>query len=159
MEKWARDNHKMLLISGMDVHYPAEGMDGAMWALMIRAAHQEWLSISERYTRMHRSRRAAGSFTGRPPWGYRIGPGVNAKGQPIKTLIPTDEARQYVPAIFEKVIGGMSLRHLADWLDEQGVKPMGVKGTAGRWGETSLCQLVRNPVYSGRRKNAKAAPT
>lgn len=22
MEKWARDNHKMLLISGMDVHYP-----------------------------------------------------------------------------------------------------------------------------------------
>jgi hypothetical protein len=60
-----------------------------------------------------------------------------------------------VPAIFEKVIGGMSLRHLADWLDAQGVKPMGVKGKAGRWGETSLSQLVRNPVYSGRRKNAK----
>jgi hypothetical protein len=59
----------------------------------IRRAHQEWLSISERYTRMHRSRRAAGSFTGRPPWGYRIGPGVNAKGLPIKTLIPTEEVR------------------------------------------------------------------
>lgn len=32
---------------------------------------------------------------------------------------------------------------------------MGVKGKAGRWGETSLSQLVRNPAYSGRRKNAK----
>ena len=102
----------MLLISGMDVDCPAEGMDGAMWDLMIRAAHQEWLSISERYTRMYSYKRQVGSFAGRPPWGYRIGPGVNAKGQPVKTLIPTDEARRWVPAVFAKVIGGMSLRHL-----------------------------------------------
>jgi hypothetical protein len=143
-------------------------------------AHQEWLGIRERYVRMQDYKRSIGSLTGRVAWGYRIAPGTNALGQPIKTLVPTGEARAYVPAIFERVIAGQPLRVVAEWLDLHGVKPQAVitheiRQAEGKpcgkacyctddqgipldtvtkpgWAETSLGQMIRNSVYSGRRQ-------
>jgi len=93
MEEWAREHGKSLLISSAEVRFPSEGAEGAMWDMYVRMAHQEWLGIRERYVRMQSFKRSIGSLVGRAPWGYRIGPGTNAYGQPIKTLVPTDDGR------------------------------------------------------------------
>jgi Recombinase len=130
-------------------------MEGAMWDMHIRMAHAEWLAIRERYVRSQAYLRARGSLVGKAPRFYRIGPGHNAAGEPVKTLLPTAEGRKYVPAIFAKVIAGMALVAIAAWLDSEGVKPVAEgRNKSGIWSEWSLSRLIRNPVYSGTRKAA-----
>jgi DNA invertase Pin-like site-specific DNA recombinase len=148
MEAWAREHDKQLLISSAEVRFPSEGNEGGMWDLYLRMAHQERLAIQERYGRMQRHKIATESLVGRPPWGYEVGPGLNDYGQPIKTIVPTEDGRRWVPAIYEKIIGGMSLMDAAVWLTLHGVKPTG----GYEWSQTSLSQMIHNPVYTGTRR-------
>lgn len=161
LEQWAREHGKKLMIAGAGVQFPSEGTEGIQWDLMLRIAHQEWLAISERYTRMQRTRREAGSVVGRPPWGFAIvcagcGEAV-PKGKSCcagrKVLVPTAEGRRYVPTIYRMAVDGKSLREIAAWLDAEGVAPM--SGT--RWNEGVIGKrLLANPAYHGQRRGALA---
>lgn len=95
---------------------------------------------------------AAGAWRGKPPWGF------TAQGADrSKRLVPADEAREYVPEIFRRVIAGRSLAQVCRWLEAEGVAPAGIageredgRGKSGQWWPRSLGQLVRNPAYMGR---------
>lgn len=145
LENWAREHGKVLLIASTGVRFPAEGRDGIAWDMYLRLAHEEWLSISERYTRMQRNRREHGSAIGRPAWGYEI-----AKTEGRKLFVPTDDGRMYVPQIFARIIDGQSIRQLAAWLTAEGVSPE--RGNAV-WSESWINGMVRNPIYRGERRN------
>jgi len=94
--------------------------------------------------------RANGALDNRTPWGFTSeGPKYERR------LVPTAEAREYVPQIYRRVIAGESLARIARWLEGEGVRPAGVakasseRGKSGKWWPRSVGQLVRNPVYMG----------
>jgi hypothetical protein len=127
-------------------------VDGIQWDMMLRLAHQEWLNISERYSRMQRTLRARGSVVGSIPWGMRIEPGFNDKGEPVKVFTPTVAGRKYIPEIFSRIIARESLRDVAAWLASEGVvRDSRIDG--GAWSEMNVSHIIRNPVYYGRRRN------
>jgi hypothetical protein len=58
-----------------------------------------------------------------------------------RRLIPTDEAREYVPQIYAQVIAGRSLAQVCRYLESEGVAPVGIakdredgRGKSGMWG-------------------------
>ena len=111
--------------------------------------------ISEGVLASHERIRKNGALIGYAPWGYIIDGEKYAK-----TLVPTEVCRTYAPQIFARKIAGQSLRTICEWLDAEGVPP--VRGT--RWNEGSLCQIIRNMTYAGRRQdegpaNADGKPT
>jgi DNA invertase Pin-like site-specific DNA recombinase len=118
-------------------------MSDVMLALAATAARGESKRKSERIRIKQDALRAAGSVTGRPPWGYKISP----RGE-LKIFVPTAEGRKYVPAIFQMAIDGKSLRDIATWLTDQ--------GAGGKvWHEHYVSlRLIKNPVYYGQRRNA-----
>jgi DNA invertase Pin-like site-specific DNA recombinase len=145
MKAWAREHCKSLLISSASARFPSEGTDGIIWDTMIRVAHAEWLATQERYLRMQRTLREKGSAVGRAPWGFEI-----AKVDDRKLFVPTDLGRKYIPAIFERVIAGESLRSIAQWLDSEGVPT--IRG--GRWNQGWIAnRLIKNRLYMGDRVN------
>jgi DNA invertase Pin-like site-specific DNA recombinase len=95
---------------------------------------------------------ANGALWGRTPWGF-----TSAGPKYARRLVPTDEAREYVPQIYARVIGGQSLAQVCRWLESEHVAPMGIasdrstRGKRGQWWPRSLGQLIRNPVYMGLR--------
>jgi DNA invertase Pin-like site-specific DNA recombinase len=142
IKAWARREHKQILISSAAARFPAEGTDGIIWDTMIRVARAEWLATQERYTRMHRTRKAQGSILGRAPWGYRI-----VKRDGVKVFEPTPEGRIWVPRIFDAAVSGMTSRQIAEMLDSAGVKPT----RGGKWHEGFIVnKLLRNTTYYGK---------
>ncbi len=145
IEKWAHEHRKKLLtVDGLV--FPCEGADGIRWDVTKRIAHEEWLKASERYRRMQGYLRDAGKLTGRPPFGYEVVPAEGGH----KTIAPTVEGREYVPQIFARVIAGDSLATVAEWLNSEGVRPLG----GDSWWPKSLGQMIRNPTYMGHRADA-----
>jgi DNA invertase Pin-like site-specific DNA recombinase len=99
--------------------------------------------ISEQVKQAQDRIRANNGLFGQIPWGYEItGPKY------AKTIVPTDECREYVPLIFERCIAGDSLRTIATWLDSEGV--LTAKGNH-RWNEAVVRGIIRNRTYAGRR--------
>ena len=96
---------------------------------------------------------ANGGLDGRAPWGFSSeGPKYGRR------LVPTAQAREYVPLIYARVIAGESLAAVCRWLNAEGVAPVGIarerkdgRGKAGLWWPGSLAKLIRNPVYMGLR--------
>ena len=100
---------------------------------------------------------AGGWWRGKPPWGF-----VTEGPDRGKWLVPTAQAREYVPQIYGRVIAGESLAQIARWLESCGVAPVGIaktedidgnpvtRGKSGRWWPRSIGQLIRNPAYMGR---------
>lgn len=124
----------------------ASELDGFMLALAGDMARMESKRKSERINAKLSTLRAAGSITGRPPWGYEI-----KQRDGIKVFVPTDEARTYIPAVYEMMIEGKSLRDIATWLTSEGVATHSGKP----WHESMLgTHLIKNPVYYGRGRNA-----
>lgn len=164
MKAWARQHGKQILIAGSGVRFPSEGTDGALWDLMIRQAHQEWLSISERYTRMHNHLRTTerpdgqvGYFVGRPPFGYLItcsaACGDAACGH-HKILEPNPELVPYLLGMADRYLNGDTLTSICEWLDSAGVKPTGHKASKHKvWQQTIVRTVLSNPVLMGRRNN------
>jgi hypothetical protein len=91
-------------------------------------AHEEWLSSSERYTRMQSHLRSQGFLVGKAPFGYRIvcagacGYTGESKCPHHKTLAPVDLLKPVVVGMFERYRDGASMRDLADWLGSQGIR-------------------------------------
>jgi DNA invertase Pin-like site-specific DNA recombinase len=135
-------------------------MSDVMLALAATAARGESKRKSERVNIAFDLRRAEGSAIGKPPWGYGITCTVcNARpSQPgcrhhQKIFTPTAHGRRYIPAMFQMVIGGYSLRDIAEWLT--------VEGAGGKtWNQDYLSsKIFRNPVYYGQRRNGGALET
>jgi site-specific DNA recombinase len=143
IETWAHANHKQLLtVDGLV--FPCEGADGIRWDLAKRLSHQEWLNTSERYKRMQAHLVSQGKLVGKPPWGYESAPAEGGH----KMLVPTDEGRAYIPAIFARVIAGESLNDVAEWLNAEGVKP----AIGDSWWGRRVGAIIRNTTYAGRRR-------
>lgn len=146
LEQWATDHGKQLVITSMSAHFPSEGKDGIEWDLMLRLAHQEWLEISERYRRAQRYNRERGSANGLPPWGFRVARREDTR----KYFALTDDGKNYLPGIFQRIIDGASLLDVARWLTAEGVPTLrGAKWNEGYIGNT----LIKNPIYYGARRN------
>jgi DNA invertase Pin-like site-specific DNA recombinase len=132
----------------------ANEMSDVMLALAATAAQQESKRKSERIRIKQDALRAAGSVTGRPPWGYEIicticnsppqRPGCKAHK---KIFRPTAEGRKCVPAIFQMAIDGVPLRDIAEWLTGEGA---GGKVWNERWMSKAI---ISNSVYYGQRRN------
>ena len=98
---------------------------------------------------------ANGAHDGRYPWGF------TSQGEKYnKRLVPTDEAREYVPQVFARIIAGESLAKVAAWLNECGVKATGIKnkentkGKSGKWWAETVSLMIRNPIYMGKHTSA-----
>lgn len=150
LEKWARDHGKALFITGMDAHFPSEGTEGIVWDLMLRQAHQEWLSISERYTRMQRTLRDAGSLVGRACYGYRI-----VKRDGVKTLEPIPAEASVIRHAAAQYLAGASLDTICYALNRDGKLPRKMKSTGKQpvWCAKTLSDALRNETIVGRRKS------
>jgi DNA invertase Pin-like site-specific DNA recombinase len=104
--------------------------------------------------------RANGALDGRTPWGF-----ISEGPRYDRRLVPTDEAREYVPQIFAQVIGGRSLAQVARWLEREGVLPAGIasedseRGKSGQWWPRSVGQIIRNPVYMGQKTDSHGHTT
>ena len=121
------------------------------YAIMAEVAQAESQTKSDRVKAKNNALRSAGSFVGRPPWGYAI---VNREGR--KVLEPTEAGKRWIPEIYRAAIEGKSLRDIAAMLETAGLKPSGGK----RWNEGSIGNnLIPNPVYYGQRRNGGALET
>ncbi|MDT0353723.1 recombinase family protein [Pseudonocardia charpentierae] len=76
---------------------------------------------------------------GRPPLGTRL-TGYTPKGEVIQ-----DEA-EIVRVVFDRFTGGDSLRAIAAWLGETGVKTR----RGGAWSPSTVATILKNPRYAGR---------
>lgn len=145
MKSWARDHSKSLMFVQAGVQFPSEGVEGLLFDAHIRMAHQEWLSISERYRRMQRTLHERDSHVGRVTWGYDV---VKAEG--IKVLVPNDLGQKWIPAIMQWVTEGHSLTWICEELTNLGVR--GPNGTV--WHQSSVGRMVRCQTYSGHRRRS-----
>lgn len=156
LEDWAREHGKQLVITGADVHFPSEGTDGIQWDLMLRMAHQEWLNTSERYTRMHRTLREAGSLNGRAPYGFTITRTVNTDGRPVKTLMPDPVEASVITDMATWYLAGESLEAICGRLNASGRLPRRMHdGRQPVWQAKSVTRLLRNETLAGRRKDGQ----
>lgn len=130
IENWA-DSQGKRLFTADGLVFPCEGADGIRWDLAKRMAHDEWLRIQERFSRMQTHVRAKGGYIGRPMWGFMLA------GVP-KVLTPIDDLAPVVRGAFERVAAGHSLRDVSDWLAGETSQP---------WHERTLHRTIHNPVY------------
>ncbi len=134
---WAEEHGKVLLIVDGPQWPPRHAGDKWAWEAMADQARREWEAIRERNVETQDELRAKGALTGRAAFGYEIaGPKYG------KTLVPTVEGRRLVPEIYAQLVAGKSLQQVADWLSGQ---------TGRQWWAKVVLQLVRNPLYKGRR--------
>ncbi len=131
IENWTDENGKTLMTADGLV-FPCEGADGIRWDLAKRLAHDEWLRISERYTRMHANVRARGGHIGGVPFGMvrkmnEQGAKALARG-PEWPLV--EEAFRRAPK--------QRLAEIGAWLSEQ---------TGRQWFERTVLVVLRHPAY------------
>lgn len=154
IEDWAYRNGKVLLtVDGL--RFPCEGVDGIRWDLMKRLAHEEWLKISERYTRMRVYLKAHGYLVGRAPYGYRS---VTAPGSTHKTLAPVPAEADVIRDVAAWYLEGASLEDIGAKLMDSGRFPRAMKrGHQPKWTASALSKVLHNEVIAGRQRNAAGA--
>lgn len=139
LEAWARDHGKSLL-TAEGLIFPCEGADGIRWDLAKRLAHDEWLRIQERYTRMQRELRAKGSLVGRNPFGYTI-----AKRDGIKELVIDEREASVIRDAARWYLDGQTLQAICDTLNGAQRLPRAMKsGKQPLWSPKTLSQLLRS---------------
>lgn len=107
-------------------------------------AYEESKTKSDRVVAKFTTMRASNGLIGRAPFGYQIS-GVKWN----KGLVPTDQGRALIPAVFRRVIAGDSLRTIAAWLEIQTTVPPLVPKA---WWPATVGELIKNPVYKGQRR-------
>lgn len=140
LRQWCEANGKKLYVIKEGLYWP-DGQNGVMWGILIELAEKEWRDTRERIERERRALTEAGKLWGRPPFGY-----TTAGDKYDRRLVPTEEGRKYVPLIYQRCIDGWSQEMIAQWLRDEGVKPV-----SGVWWTRTVGLLIRNPVYKGHR--------
>ncbi len=149
LRKWAETNRKKLYVIRERLRWP-DARDGTLWGVSAERAHEERQLIIGRITDELDALRAAGKFVGTVPFGFKsAGPKYDHR------LEPTEDGRRYVPEIYRLVIKGRSLRQIAQWLNEEGVKP---PASAEQWWPRTLMRVIQNPVNKGFRCERTPVP-
>ncbi len=99
--------------------------------------------IKERTGRGRREKAKQGFIVGgRIAYGYRY----LGKAQGERGKLQIDEAKAaIVKKMFEYADDGVSVRAIAKWLNETGVRPI----FASKWGRSSVARILRNKTYAG----------
>jgi site-specific DNA recombinase len=139
LRKWAEENHKKLYVIKERLHWP-DNRDGTLWGVAAERAYEERQEIIERVTRELDALREAGKLANRFPFGY-----TSAGDKYDRYLTPTDEGRTYVPQIFQRCIDGWSMDDIAQWLNDEGVKP----SSGEKWWGAVVGRIIKNPTYMG----------
>lgn len=139
LRKWAELNHKKLYVIKERLHWP-DNRDGTLWGVAAERAYEERQDIIERVTRELTALREAGKLANRFPFGY-----TSAGDKYDRYLTPTDEGRIYIPLIFQHCIEGWSLNKIAQWLNDEGIKP----SSGGKWWGKVVSGIIKNPTYKG----------
>lgn len=153
IEAWARKNGKLLITVSDQLEYPCEGIAGIRWDLAARMAHQEWMEISERYTRMNATLREGGYHVGRAPYGYQAVPKGDHK---VLAIEPTEAA--VIRDAVKWYLDDMSLGDIAAKLNATGRRPRTMKnGHVPSWAPSNLSRVLHNEALVGRQKGTNGA--
>jgi site-specific DNA recombinase len=146
IEEWAY-KHGKKLVTEDGLEFPCEGAAGIRWDVTSRIAHEEWLKISERYTRMGRYLRGAGFHVGRAPYGY-----MSVKQGEHKTLVPVPAEADVIRDACAWYLSGDSLDAICGKLNEAGRLPRTMKdGRQPRWACSTISKVLHNEVIAGRK--------
>jgi len=115
------------------------------YAIMAEVANAESQTKSDRIKAKHVTLRGKGSWIGRVPFGYEI-----EMQDGIKTLVPTELGKEWVPAIYRMAAEGKSRLAIVEALKAGGVQTMN-KNAA--WSQQGVSVLIKNPVYYGAPRN------
>jgi len=122
--------------------------------------HEKSVHVTEQTKLGHDRVDANGAYRYKVPFGYRLeGPKY------YRHLVPDDLGREWVPQIFDKIIGGHSLAEVCWWLDSLKIRfyahditrkdddgsthVIHHEGDPAPWWPATVAQLIRNPVYIG----------
>lgn len=140
--------------TGVELTLAGQALDGAglsvthfVQHVLASFAEYERAIIGERLRDARAARRALGlRASGRVPYGYEVNPRT-------RQLVPHAEESVVVRQIFERAGAGMKATEIVGWLNDDGHR---TKGTArkpgGLWTGRTVLQLLRNPVYLGKRR-------
>ena len=157
LRQWADRHHKTLFIVEPEMIWPPRedahhDDDVANWNRGAESAHREWRNTSRRYRRMQKGKIARGSVVGRATYGLRIMPGVNEKGQAIKTLAPYEPEAKIIREATRRYLSGETIDATCDDLNARGIPSPTWKGQPGKhWYAKTLASLLRSPSIAGRR--------
>src|SRR3954453_6000254 len=132
--------------SATEDHDPTTPRGRFVRDLFLGLARMQWEEAREVFGESVATAIAAGRHT-HEPFGYRkpVGPdGERLKGAPL--VVVPDEAAVVV-GVFERRARGIAWQAIADWADEQGVRPRG----CDRWTRKSVENIVRGSDREGNR--------
>ncbi len=112
----------------------------SMYAMMAR---EESEAKSRRQTDGLAKAQARGIATGKPAWGYAFGE-ING----MRSFVPTEIGKLWVPRIYQWATDGKSLRFIAEQITEAGIESPQANGL---WGKTTIQRMIANPTYYGGR--------
>lgn len=127
--------------SAREPQFGTTDIGGRVLTLLAQHANHEYSETLKGHTRAGLDRvHANGALDNKPPWGF-----VTEGPKYARRMIPTPQAREYVPLIYQRVIAGESLGKIARWLDSCGVRAE----RGGAWHPRVLGRMIRNPAYMG----------
>ena len=129
--------------------------DQLLVQLQAMMAEYERAQILERSRRGKRHRARAGeiSVLGGAPYGYRYRP--KRDGAPAAYLVMEAEAQVVRQIYAHYTTAGWSIATITGWLTAQGVA---TRTPGGRWGYSTVWQILRNPAYRGTACFGKTRP-
>lgn len=147
--RFARNRQDSILYKSMlrkeyniDVVSVTEQLSKDPTSILIEAlleAMDEYYSINlaEEVRRGMNEKFLKGGVVSIPPFGYRMGDTI---------FVPDEKTARYIPFIFTSYLEGMSIKQIAEQLNEMGVCTRRGKTFEGR----SIRYILSNPVYTGR---------
>lgn len=153
LEDWARLAEFFEQV-GVELTLAGQALDGAglsvthfVQHVLASFAEYERELIGERLRDARAGRRALGlRASGRVPFGY----GVDGA---TRQLVPDVAESAVVREMFERAARGSSAAEIARWLNDVGHTTRGTSSRAGgQWSGRTVLQLLRNPVYLGKRQ-------
>ncbi len=126
---------------GIDTGTPTGRM---MLSLLSTFAEFEANQMGQRQTTSQAYRRKAGRAVGAPSFGY-----INVQRDDGTYRIIDQEEGLIVREMVDKILTGASIRSIADWLNEQGIKTKQGK----TWSASTVSQVTSNPAIAGLRQS------
>lgn len=153
LEDWARLAEFFEQV-GVEITLAGQALEGAglsvthfVQHVLASFAEYERELIGERLRDARAGRRALGlRASGRVPFGYEV-------DEATRQLVPDAAESVVVREMFERAAHGSSATEIARWLNDAGHTTRGTSRRAGGpWSGRTVLQLLRNPVYLGKRR-------
>ena len=121
----------------------------AIVGFQIAQAETESENTSKRVARKHSTWAAQGvaAVGGNRPFGYQHVKAV--EGVSPASLVPDPKESKIVRQCVKRIKSGESLRSVAEWLNDSGVKPTAKGRGNGKWSGQTVRQMLRNPTLAG----------